>query len=204
MVLDTSAQRHVVKALRLFEAIPYNLLEKFIETKEPNMSDKPKYLLYEMIGDKIINYSTNDKCYRVIQNIPKSIDKICAFAVYLHFARSPEVKVYYADYPFDYIFEDNQRLFQLINYSDEGLYKINFRRNMRIDKEVEPYSLIPVIMQVNGKGNPFNNREFAGDKSYIPKEDYYIANVSYRNNPNGLDDIRVTSVKYKGGTTSEL
>ena len=201
--IQFKAERYAVKMLRLFDTIPYNLMEQFLEKKNKHLPDyKAKETLKSLLSKRIVMYSPADKCYRLIGKIPKNIDKICAFAVYLHLSKTNEVKIHFADYPFYYIFQDNHRLFQLINYSDDGVYKLNFRKNMQNEKS-EFYNVIPVIMMINSTASPFKDVDSSGNLSLIPREDYYIANVTFVPTSNDLDKIEVSIKKYKGGTLNE-
>ena len=200
--IEYKAERNAIKILRLFDTIPYTLMEQFLVQKNPHHEYKEKETLGTLLSKRLVSYSPTDKCYRLIKQLPKNSDKICALAAYLHFARSSEVKIHYADYPYDYVFEDNRKLYLLINYSTDGIYKLNFRRNMR-KEEKDDYPVIPIIMTINSNANPFANVESTGNMSIIPPEDYYIVNVSYTPGQNMPDNVSVTAKKYKGGTLDE-
>ena len=76
--IQFKAERYAVKMLRLFDTIPYNLMEQFLEKKNKHLPDyKAKETLKSLLSKRIVMYSPADKCYRLIGKIPKNIDKIC-------------------------------------------------------------------------------------------------------------------------------
>ena len=71
------------------------------------------------------------------------------------------------------------------------------------NEKSEFYNVIPVIMMINSTASPFKDVDSSGNLSLIPREDYYIANVTFVPTSNDLDKIEVSIKKYKGGTLNE-
>lgn len=193
--------QQVMHALRLFSTIPYNLLEEFLRKKNNVPFFEPKECLKRMLVEKYIYYSAKDKCYRAIDRYPKQINKICSFATYLHFCRNDEEKIELARYPFDYIFEDNKKLFQLIDFAKDGVYKLRFRKEM--EQQGESTEVIPIIMLINSNLDVLKEMDQHGNYTLIPKQDYQVAFVSYAPGDGEADTVAVTSKRFRGGTFIE-
>ena len=193
--------RQVMHALKLFSTIPYNLMEEYLRKKNNSPGFEPKESLKRLINDKSIYYSSTDKCYRGIDRYPKQINKICALAAYMHFCKNAEEKIEFARYPFDYIFEDNKRLFQLIDYSEDGAYKLRFHRAMEVTGDTD--SVIPIIMLINSGLDSISDMNSDGNYTLIPREDYRVAFVTYKPGIDEPDYVSVVSKRYRGGSFEE-
>lgn len=193
------AEKQLIRILDMFTALPYNQIDKYLKAKNPYADFNSKDAIRSLLRERIIYYSKDDKCYKIIQRAKKDFSSICAFAVYNEFSKSPEDKLSKAIYPFDYVFEDNGRLFQLIDYSKNGPYKLNFRRAMQGYDDVT-YKIIPIIMLINTGLDVLKERDKDGNYYLLPKDDFYVAFVEYTPGENDIDTVTVRKKKFTGGS----
>ena len=193
------AERQALRVLELFDAVPYFLLEEFLVNKNPEEDFDPQAVVNYLLRERMVCYNPKNKCYSLARNIKKDFSKVAALAVYNEFAKDRAEKVAKARYPFDYVFEDLNRIMVLIDYSKDGPYKLNFMNQMDLSCD-EKYRLVPIIMLINSSIDVLKERNENGRLYLLPKEDFYVAEVLYKTREKGSDIIGISKQQYQGGT----
>jgi hypothetical protein len=192
------SQRAIVKLLKTFGTIPLELIEKYVVSICEDYY--AKRALLALTESNVIYYDKQDMYYKLYRGMEKDPAAACAFRVYLKLGKSGDHRVAKAAYPFDYIFEEKDTLYQIINCSDRGIFKLNFRKQMEVETP-DTYQVTPILMFVNeSERNVLGQTDYDGRYFLIPKEDYLIAHVTYIPGRPDQFDIRIR--KCTGGTTN--
>ena len=190
-----SSHKAIVKLMKTFGTIPLELIEKYVVSICEDYY--AKRALLALTESNVIYYDRSDMYYKLYRGMEKDIFAACAFRVYLKFGKSGDHRIARASYPFDYVFEEKDRLYQIINCSDRGIFKLNFRKQM--EKETaDTYQVIPILMFVNeSEDTVLKQMDYEGRYFLIPREEYIVAHITYIPGKPDKFDIRCES--YKGG-----
>lgn len=197
------AEKEAIRLINIMGALPIEQVHTFLKNKNTFKDFNPFEVMRQLERENIILFDYGDKCYKVAKGMQKDYAKVCAMAVYNEFAKSAEFRFSEAIYPFDYVFEDNNRLFQLINFSERGPYKLNFRRSMKDYSGEATYKIIPIIMLINMSMNALKERDSNGELYLLPKENFWVALVDYKDKGGQGCEVTVKKKLCKGGCLNE-
>lgn len=178
--------KELLDMVKIFETIPLDLAAEYL-MKHYNV-EKPENAIRYLTMNRFI-YQNEDANLLYLQPWMKlDRSKACAFAVFNALATKSIIKCASSNYPFECIFVANDRLYQVIDFSSEGILKMNFRKNMRISKKEMEY-IIPVIMFINIGTDTFDTEDENGKKYLHPEGAYLEAHIKWHNGVSSLDFV---------------
>lgn len=168
----------VIELLQFFGGLPLEqvrrYLKKYVKAPFPDSSVKV------LTDSKTIYYDKEDEYIYLYKGTAKNPRSTCAFEVYLQMCKDNSFRFSHAKYPFDYIFEVDNKLYQIIDFSSEGIYKLNFRKHQAQTSDAN-YDIIPIIMLINTPKSELLIRNNLGEPYLLPEGEYIIAHIRYDN-----------------------
>lgn len=153
---------------RVFPSIAEDTLMKY--AKEFLSTRNPEGTIRYMLHSKQI-YKNADGFYGLLPEMQTDINAACAYAVYFEMNKDDTFRAARAKYPYDYIFEIDHKLYLLLDYKKEGLYKLNFLNHSYQEKMPDELAPMPLIMLINGSPDSIDCR-------LLPQR-YMIARVNF-------------------------
>jgi len=102
--------------------------------------------------------------------------EMCFYVMQKMFVNSQDTVVR-ARYPFDYLFTQGEKEYLLIDFEHNGEQKMRVLNAMDNTNNLGN-GFIPVIVKL-ADNNSFENCDEKGNRLFIPKNDYVLANVTY-------------------------
>ena len=176
--------KELLDVLKIFETIPQELAVKYLGEKL-GYSQPQNAVRYLLFGKYAFEDSDSGAiCLHQWQKIERA--KACAFAVFLELSEGPVLRCNASNYPFECIFAAKQRLYQVIDFSNEGILKMNFFKHMRKSPAEKDFNL-PVIMLINTQEATLNTMDADGKKFLVPDGNYLVAKITYKGGVQSID-----------------
>ena len=163
-------KKFVISTLREYGAVPANLLLSWAKRNGYVQADESALVFLSKEGS--ICYNRKSGIVTLYFGMPEDVRKSASLYAMMHFMNVDETHISPARYPFDFIFEHQERLFQLIDCSDRGRFKLRFRSKMSGDALK---GTVPMLLLVNQDYSVIE--EYEGGERILPEEDYVIAKV---------------------------
>ena len=193
---------HATKELlRTFDALPACMIKEWLCSVD-ELSVKEKDFIGFLktmsgIGEIYFNRET-DYC-SLYYGQQADLFKDCEAFVCMRALGKGEHRIARASYPFDYILEHNHVIYQIINFENEGRYKLRFRKNMDEAHTISE-DIVPIIILINRGNDDLCEQDSRGRYSLIPDCDYLIAHVTLKPMLRYEEAYSVSFTRHKGGT----
>lgn len=194
MFYPAEGTKYIQNLLQTFGALPAVYVMRWLERHQPDAGRTDRIELRELSRTSKIYYDPKtDYCYQVYGLNYDLNDTIC-FAAILALLDTGEFHVGKANYPFDYIAEHNEKLYQIINFTENGPYKLRFRRNLAAEIKADT---IPLII-VNDNQKDFTMIDYNGNMEFVPDQDYVIARFKYTPEDK-MNPVNIQLFEHEGG-----
>lgn len=181
--------KELLDILKIFNTIPKELAAEYITDclGYQDSENAIRYLLYGKLAFE--DKDSGAICLHQWDKLSRS--KACAFAVFLKLTEGKVLKCDASNYPFECIFIANHKLYQVIDFSDEGGLKMSFFKKMRRSSAEKDF-VVPVIMLINMQESKLNVMDMEGFRYLVPDGNYMIAQITYHD---GVKEIELLERK---------
>lgn len=158
--------------LKTFDSISFEGASEYFYKKCAMPKDKFLRMILSLNFQKIITYKGGYICLRGIWETNERSSFVLRFILEkchgnLFFCEK-------ARPPFDYLIQNDETLYKILDYTNDGLYKLNFLNNMPPDTEIKDIKIVPVIILRNQDIDVI-------DKELYPKTPFLIASFTFDN-----------------------
>lgn len=190
-------KRLTMHLLSIFDALPLPLIQEWLLKIDKEQVDIKSFNTWSYTGHIYTNREKN-YCY-MYHGMNENYTNDCIAYMCLQLLSPGEHRISRACYPFDYIIEHDHKTYQIINFEQEGKFKLRFRKNMD-EQHTTPEDIIPMIVLINNSIDALKEKDSQGRYSLIPAQDYVIAEISYNPYKEYRQAYSCRFTKHKGGT----
>lgn len=139
-------EQSVTDVLQFFPSVQRDMLclylKKNLKVKDPEKVIDRLSHIGRIVEDKNGFFALNS-------SIEPSVLTTCEFAVFQRMSKTEELRLSKARYPYDYVFDAGHKIYLLLAFAREGIYKLSFEKNSDKPKTDPAAMPTPVIMLIN-------------------------------------------------------
>lgn len=158
--------------LQTFGSMPKNVLSHYAAAWLDIPESKADGIINIQAQHRQFYYDKNDEWCYLFQGHPQNYAGPFVLDIIDRLGGGSPLRIAKAVYPFDYIFEAENNLYQVIDCFNEGIYKLNFRKHMKDTYEQKEHPIIPILMMRNKSIHEIS-------RELYPEGEFYFATAEF-------------------------